>query len=278
MVDLQGLALSAADQAFLSQAVEACNRAGPRAVLLLVGSRAAGFAGRGSDLDLWIVGDRMTLPVDQQRQLDAKESLFVDRGDLTAHWTFYDHDDLVHRLLTWPSEIMWTLATAQHLHGDRQVFIDLRTRFNQFPRHIAEPKLRWLIGAFRMRLSPIYKLARRGDDPGAMVQVGHAVDAFCRLCRASECQPWPYEKWLTAVARQTRIGTELYPLIKSCVEIFLQTPRPASVSIGSDWPPHKLLRDALYALPPLLHELGWQGDWVDDPWKAVSETFKRPAP
>ena len=41
--------LEAPDRAFLDLAIETCNSLGPDAVLLLVGSRAAGFSGPHSD-------------------------------------------------------------------------------------------------------------------------------------------------------------------------------------------------------------------------------------
>ena len=60
------LNLDPVDQLFLDSAIQLCDNLDEDVVVLLVGSRAAGFAGPESDLDLWIVGDKDRL-LDEQR-------------------------------------------------------------------------------------------------------------------------------------------------------------------------------------------------------------------
>ncbi len=264
--------------AFVDRGVEACNGAGDRAVLLLVGSRAAGFADRGSDLDLWIIGDKRTLSADQQQEHDAKGGLFVDRGDYEAHWHFYDEDYFIRRLSDWPAEMMWILATAKYLHGQPETFDDLWGRFGVFPRTVAEPKLKWLLGGYRDLLAPMYKVACQGRIADAWAIGGEAINTLWKLCCVAECLPWPYRKWLGEVARKTRVGAVVSPYVQRSVELFQEFPRPLPGQPGPEWPPRKQLRQALDAMIPVLQDLGWSHDWVADPKKAMGETLKRPVP
>ena len=269
--------LSQEDKGFVADSVEVCKQLGGRAVLLLVGSRGAGFE-PAWDLDLWVIGDKRSLSPERQKQYQAHEQLFVDRGDMEAHWTFYDESDLIERLGKWPSEMMWILSTSKFLYGRRETQGELQTRFSTFPRSVAEIKLRWLVGFYRMLLSPMYKVATRGCVTGAFAIAGQAIDALCKLCCVAERGPWPYGKWLTKVARDTHIGAKLVPFADAAVEAFLRDPQPTPGQPGSDWSPRRELRKALTELPQALGDLGWKGDWVSDPWCAVDETFKRAAP
>lgn len=264
--------------AFLERAKVARNCSGPRSVLTLVGSRAAGFAGLHSDLDLWIIGDKKCLSPDDRQRYDLRGSLFVDRGDLEAHWTFYDEQDLAARLGTWQSEMMWIVSTAQVLDGHADTLAQLQQKFGRFPRDVAEFKLRWLIGQFRSQPSGMWKAAGAGRLPSALAMAGQAIDSLCRICCVAEQRPWPYSKWLTEVARSTQAGQVLCPFLDRMAQALIQTPQSRLDLPSSQWPPRQRLNDALAALPATLHQLGWQGDWVDDPWKAVDEMMSRPSP
>ena len=66
------------DEKFVRQAKDFTSRRGPKAVLLLVGSRATGFADSGSDIDTWVVGDKTTLSPSDHEQYETDEELFVD--------------------------------------------------------------------------------------------------------------------------------------------------------------------------------------------------------
>ncbi len=82
------------DQQFINRAIDFCQHMGERAVLMLIGSRAANFADAWSDLDLCIIGDKRRLAAEDRRTYEQSWQLFVDRGDYEAHWSFYDEDDL----------------------------------------------------------------------------------------------------------------------------------------------------------------------------------------
>ncbi len=270
--------LRPADAAFLERAEAARNSTGPRAVLLLVGSRAAGYAGTHSDLDLWIIGDKQCLSPHERQRYDLRGSLFVDRGDLEAHWTFYDEQDLAKRLGQWHSEMMWIISTAQVLDGHADTLVQLQQKFGRFPRDIAESKLRWLIGQFRSQPSGMWKAAGSGRLPSALAMAGQAIDSLCRVCCVAEQKPWPYTKWLTEVARSTQAGQVLCPFLDRMTQALIQTPRSCLDLPSSHWSPRQHLNEALAALPATLHQLGWHGDWVDDPWKAVDEMMRRECP
>lgn len=270
--------LSSDFRAFVGRAVEACDRGGEHSVLLLVGSRAAGFTHGGSDLDLWIIGDKKVLTPEQQRLHDAKGGLFVDRGDYEAHWHFYDEAYFVERLCKWPAEMMWILGTAKYLHGRRETFEVLRERFLRFPREVAESKLRWLLGCYRDMLSPMFKVACLGRTADAWAIGGEAINSLWKLCCVAECLPWPYRKWLGEVARKTRVGAVVAPFVQRSVDLFQEYPRPLEGEPGPEWPPRKQLRLALDAMIPILQDIGWKAEWIADPMKALDEAYLREYP
>ena len=73
------------DQQFINRATDFCRRMGERAVLMLVGSRAANFADEWSDLNLCIIGDKRCLSDEDRRAYEQNQQLFVGRGDYEAH-------------------------------------------------------------------------------------------------------------------------------------------------------------------------------------------------
>lgn len=264
-----------ADHGFVASAASACEKLGDEAVLLLVGSRAAGLRPM-DDLDLWIIGNKRLLSPTQQEEYTQTGEVFVDRGDLTAHWKFHDRADLAARLAQWPAELMWILSTSKFMGGCRATHDDLVTRFATFPRDVAESKLKWLIGSYSV--APMLKAAAAGSITEAFAIAGLAVTMLAKLCCAAQCRPWPYSKWLTRVAGETTAGRVLMPFADRCVAAFMQCPRPSPGQHSIDWPPTRELKLAMQEVPQILSDLGWQGDWVSDPWKAVHEYFKRPAP
>ena len=54
------------DQQFIDRAIDFCQQMGERAVLMLIGSRAAGFTDEWSALDLCIIGDKCHLSGEDQ--------------------------------------------------------------------------------------------------------------------------------------------------------------------------------------------------------------------
>ena len=269
--------VKAEDHDFILAAASACEQLGDEAVLLLVGSRAADLRPM-DDLDLWIIGNKRFLSPAQQEEYAQSGQVFVDRGDLTAHWSFYDRADLAARFAQWPAEMMWILSTSKFMGGCRATHDDLVARFAMFPRDIAETKLKWLFASYRMQVHPMFKAAAAGSTTGAFAIAGLLITNLAQLCCAAQCRPWPYSKWLTRVAGETTAGRILMPFADRGVEAFIQCPRPSPGQHSMDWPPTRELKLAMQAVPQILSELGWQGDWVSDPWKAVHEYFKRSAP
>ena len=70
------ISFSPEDQQFIDRAIDFCQRMGERAVLMLVGSRAAGFADEGSDLDLWVIGDKQRLSDEDRKTYERKTGTF----------------------------------------------------------------------------------------------------------------------------------------------------------------------------------------------------------
>ena len=156
------------DQHFIDRATDFCQRMGERAVLMLVGSRAANFADEWSDLDLCIIGDKRCLSDEDRRTYERSQQLFVDRGDYEAHWSFFDEGDLRAWLETWPSEMMWIISTSRTLYGCSNTAEELKHHYCLFPPAVAESKLKWLFGK--------YYYSQRG--PLAMAARKHVEMAF----------------------------------------------------------------------------------------------------
>lgn len=270
-------ALNREDRAFVADSIRACERLGSGAALLLVGSRAAGFAGTGSDLDLWLLGSRADLSPEERAIFDANGELFVDRGDLTAHRTFLDTEILTAELSRWNDEKMWVLATSKPVHGNGEAALRLKERFRNYPRDVARRKLRWLVGSSRALLSSIPKSGER-RALAAIPVLGRIVESLCRICCVADETPFPYPKWLVRVASDTRLGSSVVPAIEDALGALESSPRlPADVA-ASDWPPRRALMQAFRVALEGLPRLGWRDDWIDDPWLAVSEFHSRPTP
>ena len=132
------ICFSSEDQQFIDRAVNFCQQMGERAVLMLIGSRAAGFTDAWSDLDLCIIGDKRHLSDEDRDTYEQSWQLFVDRGDFEAHWSFYDESDLRAWLETHPDEMMWVVANSRILYGCSSTAEELKDRYCLYPPAVAE--------------------------------------------------------------------------------------------------------------------------------------------
>ena len=91
--------------------------------------------------------------------------------------------------------------------------------------------------------------------------------------------PFPYSKGLVEAAKQTRLGTVVYPSIQRAVDGIGEFLNPPAERHWRDWLPVRELRATLPVVQHNLKELGWVCDWIDNP-NAVyfEETIRRPAP
>lgn len=265
------------DQKFIDEAIKACQRMGEKTVLLLVGSRAAGFVDSWSDLDLWILGDKSYLSAEERQEYERKGDLFVDRGDFEAHWSFYDINDLIQQLNEWPDEKIWILATSRVLYGSSDTIEEIKKRYSTYPLEIAEKKLKWLFGKYRSLLGPL-NMAARNRPVTAFVVTGQVIECLCKICCLAERKPFPYVKWSFEVAKKTHLGTKLYPFINRAVSGIDEFLNPPKEKHFRELVPLKELRATMDIVQSGLKDLGWRCDWIDNPWEAVAETLRRPMP
>ncbi len=267
------------DQQFIDQAINFCQQMGERAVLLLVGSRAANFADEWSDLDLLIIGDKRHLSDEDRKTYEQSGQLFVDRGDYEAHWSFFDEGDLWAWLETWPNEMMWIIATSQPFYGCSTTAQELKHRYCLYPLEVAENKLKWVFGKYYYSQRGPLAMAARQHTEMAFIAAGNVIEYLCKICCIAEGQPFPYSKWLVAAAKQTQLGAMVYPSIQRAVGSIEEFINPPIDRHWRDWLPVKELRATLPIVQNGLKELGWVCDWIDNPERVYfEETVKRPEP
>ena len=267
------------DQRFIDRAIEFCQRMGERAVLMLIGSRAAGFTDEWSDLDLCIIGDKRHLSDEDRKTYEQSWQLFVDRGDFEAHWSFYDEGDLQAWLETCPDEMMWVVANSRVLYGCSSTAEELKHRYYLYPPEIAERKLKWMFGKYYFSQRGPLAMVARNKVETAFVAVGNVIEYLCKMCCVADRQPFPYDKWVVEAAKQTQLGAMVYPSIQRAIDGIGDFLDPPADRNWRDWTPVKELRGTLPIVQNGLKELGWVGDWIDDPNAAYfDETVRRPAP
>ena len=263
------------DRAFIARAVAFCDRIGPDSVVLLVGSRAAGLIYEGwADLDLWIVGHRDALSESERATYDRERQLFVDRGDLEAHFSFYDIDDMEAEIEDWPDAKMWLLSTCKIVHGSLEALESLIEQSKTYPKGVAEEKLRYELGRFMIAKGGCLSMsARSGEAATSIVAVGEIVDAVCKICCLAEGVPYPYAKWRVTVARETRLGKQLFPSIDRAIAHIDELVATPSERNFREWVPVSELRSLKDKIVAGLRELGWQGAWLDEPEENMAMTF-----
>ena len=275
----EDICFSQEDQQFVDRAMDFCQQMGERAVLMLIGSRAAGFTDGWSDLDLCIIGDKHHLSDEDRETYEQSWQLFVDRGDFEAHWSFYDESDLRAWLETCPDEMMWVIGTSQTLYGCSSTAKELKDRYCVYPPAVAERKLKWMFGKYYFSQRGPLAMAARNKVETAFVAVGNVIEYLCKMCCVAERQPFPYEKWVVEAAKQTRLGAMVYPSIQRAVNGIGDFLDPPADQNWREWAPVKELRGTLPIVQSGLKELGWIDDWIDDPNAAYfDETARRPAP
>ena len=266
------------DQQFINQAIAFCQHMSEHTVLMLIGSRAANFADKWSDLDLCIIGNKQHLSDEDRRTYEQSWQLFVDRGDYEAHWSFYDEDDLRAWLETYPDEMMWVIATSRMLYGSSRTAKELKHRYSLYPPAVAESKLKWLFGKYHYSQRGPLAMAARNKTETAFVAVGNVIEHLCKMCCVAERQPF-YDKWLVEAAKQTQLGAMVYPSIQRAVDGIGDFLNPSADRHWRDWVPVKELRATLPIVQNGLKELGWACDWIDNPETTYfEETVRRPSP
>jgi len=204
--------------------------------------------------------------------------LFVDRGDLEAHWTFYDTDDLAELLSGWRhDEKMWILATSRILYGSSDKVEAVRDRFSSYPAQVAERKLKWFFGKYCLSLGPL-NTAARGMPVTAFMVAGQIIQYLAKISCLADRKPFPYAKWLVKEAQKTYLGQKLYPFMEKAVLGIEEFVHPPAGKHFRELVPLKELRATKKIVQSGLKALGWNCDWIDNTDIAVEEALKRPVP
>ena len=267
--------LSAEQERFVESAKAACAGFGEQAVLLLVGSRASGFACPDSDVDMWILGDKEYLSEEDARVYEQRMEVLRHCGPAGAHWSFYDIDDMTDLIqTTWQDEKMWVISTAQHLSGCRETMDRIKQLVASYPEDVVEAKLRMLIGEHRV-LRHSLQMSARNHPVTAFTAAGRIMETLSRICCVADRRPYPYLKWLDAVARTTRLGPTVFPYIDRAMASLDELLHPPSDTHYEQWTPVKELMGALQPLQEGLKANGWDREWVDKPWMNIGNYLNR---
>jgi hypothetical protein len=226
---------------------------------------------------MWLLGEARCLSAEQRQVYTARGELFVDRGDMEAHWSFYDIDDLAEALRGWPDERMWILLHSQVLWGCANTLAELQRPCRDYPRPVVARKLKWCLGRYVSSLGPL-NMAARDRPAAALIAAVHAIETMCRICCLAERRPYPYAKWLVEAARDTSIGAQVCPYVDRAVAAIAELAHPPDDRRFRQWTPIRELRATREVVRDGLVELGWHQDWVIEPEQALAEAMGRSAP
>lgn len=264
---------SADDRSFIDRAIEFRRRMDVASVLLLVGSRAAGYDDSWSDLDLWIIGDKEKLSPQDREKYETHGELFIDRGDYEAHWSFYDYTDISRVLQNWPDEKMWIILISRVLDGCNDTIEQLRNHYRNYPEEVVEQKLKCCFGNYLSLLGPL-NLAARGMPESAFLIAGKVVEYLCKISCLAERKPFPYTKWLIKAAQETALGNKVCPYVKRAVSGMAELLHPPKEKNFRELIPLRELRATKDIIREGLKQLGWQCSWIDNTDEAVAEALR----
>jgi hypothetical protein len=256
-------------QEFINEALKKSMESGKDAALLLVGSRAANLSDSWSDLDLWILGNKKNLSIEEQQKYEIDKQLFFDKGDYESHWSFFDFDDIEIALRDWNDEIMWILDMSQIIFSNSARIVPIKNYCKQYPDEIAEMKLKRQFGKYCSLLGPL-NMAARNKPLSAFVVTGLVIECLCKICCLAERMPFPYSKWLTEVAKETQLGSMIFPNIDRAIKGIEEFTNPHAGKHYRELIPLKELRDTLEIVKFGLHEMGWKSSWIDNKEEALS--------
>ena len=273
-IDMDKDIIGTDNQEFCQRAITESEKYGQGASVLLVGSRGAGYIVSWSDIDLWVLGDKRALNDTAAKEYALTRQIFVDRGDLEAHYTFYDLGDLRQRLQEWPDELLWLLQRSRILHDPLGRASELRTQFADYPEDIMQDKLRWQLCEYSQHQGRL-GVAGRGMPVAAVMAAGRCIETACRICCLAERKPYPYLKWLRRAAGETRLGEIVCPVVDRAVEHIQELATPPEGVPYTDLIPLKELRSLKPTLCRELARIGWTGDWVENPGHYVWLLFSQ---
>jgi len=273
----EGLSYGLADQKAIEAAIAISRRLGGDTCVLLVGSRAVGFEDNWSDLNLWLVGDRESLPDEERHQLEANGWLAFPLDDTGVQAVFRDLADLQTRLNAWDDELLWVFLNSHILYGPYQRVAEIKRRFATYPPDVLERKVRWFYGRYVHSLEAL-NVAARGMTEAAVLVMGHVIESVCKLSCLAEGKPYPYPKWVVEASRRTELGRTIYPMVQSAVEGMGDLVQPMPGKPYDELAPIRALRATMEPTVSGLRAQGWTQDWIDRPQEAVMDYFRRRVP
>lgn len=271
------VARDAEERSFIERAISDARALGRDSAVLLVGSRALGIGGAWPDLDLWLLGNKQDLDAKRRAEYELTGQVFVDRGDLEAHYTFYDFHDLEERLGRWTDELLWIVHISRLLHDPAGRASDMKERFRDYPQDILERKLRWWLCKYwqcQARLG----VAARGMAASAVMIAAKCIESLCKVCCLADGRPFPYPKWLRRAAGQTTLGSFVCPAIDRAVSGIHELVASPTGRDFRELTPIKELRALREDVKEGLRKLGWSGAWVDEPGHHVWVIFTQTCP
>ena len=265
------------ERSFIDRAISDARALGKDTAVLLVGSRALGVGGPWSDLDLWLLGNKERLEGRARAEYELTGQVFVDRGDLQAHYTFYDFRDLEERLARWTDELLWIVHVSQLLHDPVGRASDMKERFRDYPHDVLERKLRWWLCNY-WQCQGRLGVAARGTAASAVMIAAECIESLCKVCCLADGRPFPYLKWLRRAAEKTTLGPLVCPAMDRAVRGVHELVAPPVGREFRELIPVKELRALKDDLKEGLRKLGWSGAWVDEPGHHVWVVFNQTCP
>ena len=203
--------------------------------ILLTGSRAIGMHAPDSDIDINVLCPGSTY--------DAVYSASKDMGIIKADHSFFRvlRDDDWHRYfgkevgpphfsLTPIQEVqqqfqeyddidMWIWTHAKVITDPESQFQRIIDNFSGYPNDVLVRKIkyRWLLAGYWAVDSP----RRQSDDTLLAHAVAplNAANELLKLCFLVEGKPFPYSKKLMPLARLTKLGKELCPILQYITDL-----------------------------------------------------------
>lgn len=260
---------------FVEEAVAFSSSVGYPGLVLVVGSRGAGYADSWSDLDLWILGEKCLLTGRDRQEYDTEGQLFRDRGDSSAHWTFYDWSDATARLDKGEPIFTWVATRSTFLNGPKELHEGLLAKYSDLSTAIAAEHLRKALGTFMIESGGGIARAARRDVVAGVAATGAAIAAASRICLLADRKPYPYEKWIVEAARDTRLGDVVVPILEEVVATIGELVSPPPGVDFREWTPIAKIRALRSVFSDRLPGLGWQEPWASDLGLNVPVAFQQ---
>lgn len=187
-----------------------------RVSVILDGSTAMGVVDEQSDIDVMIICQDEYYNIINNRFAQAgiipeQSSFFVDihlPSGKTGHYTLHTLSEITKALMNGNIEWLWN-ASISYIYYDQ---LDLKTLFNQYvplqPEVLMNLRKKTYI-ELRSYAKSLDNPVVRGDAfPILFLAVSLYKEAL-RCAIAIEGYPYPYDKWLVPVAKQTAVGQKI---------------------------------------------------------------------